>query len=179
VAGLLLPVALHQVANVLEVLLGGQPAQWFYPPVKPEQVLAMVFFSIGEEFGWRGYAQPRLTQRHGPVPAALVVGLVWAVWHLTMVISPEDGSVDIVQVGTLLVELPLYSILFAWFLQRSGWSMAVAIALHAGGHLDNALHGPDSEIRLRLLRLLVLVVAAGLAAGSLARKVTPVRRAGG
>ncbi|MCK2372907.1 CPBP family glutamic-type intramembrane protease, partial [Escherichia coli] len=37
-----------------------------------------------EELGWRGIAQPELARRHGPLPAALVVGLVWALWHLPL-----------------------------------------------------------------------------------------------
>ena len=35
-----------------------------------------------EEFGWRGFALPLLQRRLAPAWAALVLGLVWGVWHL-------------------------------------------------------------------------------------------------
>src|SRR6185369_5199491 len=39
---------------------------------------------IGEEVGWRGYALPRLGAGIGFGPAALVLGIVWACWHLPL-----------------------------------------------------------------------------------------------
>ncbi|MDP9150217.1 MAG: CPBP family intramembrane metalloprotease, partial [Myxococcota bacterium] len=80
VLGLLLPMAVQFPATVVEVLLGGQPARWFYPPVRPEHFAAMVMFPLGEEFGWRGFAYPRLAQRHGPVVGSLILGAVWGLW---------------------------------------------------------------------------------------------------
>ena len=170
IAALLTAPALHLVATLAEVTLGGQPAQWFYPPVKPEHVAALVMFSVGEEFGWRGFAYPRLAERHGAVIGSVLLGAAWGVWHLMMLVSPEDGSFNVGMLGVHVVDLALYSIVFAWFFERGGRSMAVAIALHAGAHLDNIYRAPPTELRLRLLRFVVLGVAAALAARSLARK---------
>jgi uncharacterized protein len=39
---------------------------------------------LGEEAGWRGFLQPRLSKSIGPSPAALLTGLVWALWHLPL-----------------------------------------------------------------------------------------------
>mgnify|MGYP001033191114 FL=1 len=35
-----------------------------------------------EEIGWRGLALPLLQRRMAPIWAALVLGVIWAVWHL-------------------------------------------------------------------------------------------------
>jgi membrane protease YdiL (CAAX protease family) len=44
-------------------------------------ILALLFNGYGEEIGWRGFLLPRLLERHGVVPSALVVALFWAGWH--------------------------------------------------------------------------------------------------
>lgn len=38
--------------------------------------------ALGEELGWRGYALPRLLEVMSARRAALVLGVIWAVWHL-------------------------------------------------------------------------------------------------
>jgi membrane protease YdiL (CAAX protease family) len=36
----------------------------------------------GEEFGWRGFALPRLLEHMTPLAATLVLGTAWIVWHV-------------------------------------------------------------------------------------------------
>jgi membrane protease YdiL (CAAX protease family) len=47
-------------------------------------VFAVLFFigAIGEEVGWAGFVTDPLQQRFGALMAALVIGSVWAVWHI-------------------------------------------------------------------------------------------------
>lgn len=167
--GLALPFLLHLPATAIEVALGGHPAHWFYPPNKPEYVAALIFFSVGEEFGWRGFAQRRLTELRGPIVAAMITGFVWGIWHLGMMFTPDKGWPSPVDVSWFVVDLMLWSPVVAWLFERSGRSMAVALAVHAGGHLDNPGHAPADEIRLRLLRTVVLLVAAAFAARAMGR----------
>jgi len=167
--GLLAMPLLHLPATLLEVALGGEPAQWFYPPVKPEHVAALVLFSVGEEFGWRGFAHPRLAERHGPLLAAIIVGGAWSAWHYFMWFTP-DGPPVASALALNTAHMVLASIVIAWLFEVSGRSMAVAIALHASGHLDNVFRAPPSELRLTLLRLGMLAVAALIAGRALSRR---------
>jgi len=43
---------------------------------------------LAEEFGWRGFAQPRLQARYSALAANVFVGLLWSTWHLWYVILP-------------------------------------------------------------------------------------------
>jgi len=69
------------------------PASWYVPALAalfisvsvigaPLSGLAAVF---GEEYGWRGYLQGSLTGL-GKAQSALVVGLVWGVWHVPVIL---------------------------------------------------------------------------------------------
>jgi hypothetical protein len=104
------------------------------------------------------------------VKAALVVGIVWWIWHAMYMISPETGELDLHN-AMLLLTLPAYAVIFAWYLHRTNGSLAVALALHAGGHLDSSNRIPHDELRLRVLTIAVVVLVAVLAARSLRRSI--------
>jgi membrane protease YdiL (CAAX protease family) len=168
---------LHLPATLIDVALGGHPEHWFYPPKKPEMIAALFVFSFGEEFGWRGLAYPRLADRVGPVVSCLIVGVVWGLWHFGMMFTPEQGAPDASTVLLYVFDLTLHSFVVAWLFERSGRSIAVAIAIHAGGHLDNTFHATNEELRLKVLRYVVLAIAAAFAARSL-RKMAAQRQRG-
>jgi hypothetical protein len=43
---------------------------------------------IGEEFGWRGFALPRLLDRYSALPASIGLGLIHTAWHLPLFFIP-------------------------------------------------------------------------------------------
>ncbi len=168
VFGLFVPLAVQLPATLIEVALGGHPAHWFYPPVRPEHFAALAVFPFGEELGWRGFAYPRLERIHGPVVGSLILGSVWGLWHLGMLFAPDPlRALPAVTLLIYMAVLALWSVVMAWVLERGGRSVAIAIAIHAGAHLDNVSRAPETEVRLRILRFAVLASVAAFAARSL------------
>lgn len=59
--------------------------------------LPMLIFLIAagggnEEWGWRGFALPELLKRHRPVGATLMLGGLWAAWHVPLLATQDDLS---------------------------------------------------------------------------------------
>jgi uncharacterized protein len=87
---------------------------------------------LGEELGWRGFALPRMLKRTGPMLASLVLGVIWALYHLPLfwtVGRPLYGESFLI----LLVELPAMSVLYTWVFQHTAGSALLAILFHASG----------------------------------------------
>lgn len=84
----------------------------------------------GEELGWRGYALPRLAVRFGLGPASVLLGVIWAVWHLPLFFAPVGD--------TFGQSFPLYflqvialSVTIAWLYSNTRGSLLPVMLLHA------------------------------------------------
>ena len=67
----------------LGALVQSHPDEWDLG-ARGSLLVAMVMMLIKgpvEEIGWRGIAQPLLQRRMRPLMAALVLGMVWGLWH--------------------------------------------------------------------------------------------------
>lgn len=66
--------------------LSGAPAGLVLPESGARALLGSLAFMLVlgpvEEFGWRGIALPLLQRRMTPLAAGLVLGIIWASWHL-------------------------------------------------------------------------------------------------
>jgi membrane protease YdiL (CAAX protease family) len=132
---LLGPVLLYLATLALEVLLGGQPpspAALFgaLPTVLIYAALMVIFVGISEEVGWRGYALPALQARHGALLASVVLGTMWALWHLPLFFNPDMFYSNMPFIVQLALQVPL-AILFTWVFNSTGGSVLLAILLHS------------------------------------------------
>jgi CAAX protease family protein len=102
----------------------------------PLMVIGFVLLSgpLSEEFGWRGYAQPRLRRMLSPVPTAVLLGLVWAAWHVPLFLL---GGTTQAQIGLGSWEALLF---FAKFVPMSYTIWVVSERLRGGVAAAVALH---------------------------------------
>ena len=81
---------------------------------------------LGEEPGWRGFAQPRLQSKWSPLVSAAVLGLLITGWHMPLVFMPQFdlGFPDIAT--TVLV-----TFWYTWLFNRTGGSVLLTLIAHA------------------------------------------------
>ena len=103
------PVVLMFAAAVGSTLLGGQ---------------------AGEELGWRGYALPRLSQSLGWGLSSLLLGGIWAAWHLPLFFILDGDTVG-QSFPFYLLQVTAISVAMAWVYLRTGGSLLITMLLHA------------------------------------------------
>jgi membrane protease YdiL (CAAX protease family) len=93
---------------------------------------------IGEEFGWRGFALPKLQTQYGPMTASLVIGTIWGIFHLPEFFAPQGviGAVAAALGMGFLIPYTLgtiaNTIFMTWLYNRSRASALIAgIIWHA------------------------------------------------
>lgn len=87
--------------GVLESLdISGQPITLAY--LKAFVSMAIIGGPPFEEPGWTGFAQPRLQGMYGPLVGGLLLGSLWALWHVPGFLIPSENVRDIPPRGTVL-----------------------------------------------------------------------------
>ena len=79
--------ALWLVANLVARMIDGEAYPFVDLPdpiwtIIPLFLQAFVSSGMGEEFGWRGYALPRFQAKWNALVSSIVLGLIWAFWHI-------------------------------------------------------------------------------------------------
>ena len=119
-----------------------------------------------EEPGWRGFALPRLQPLHGPLVGTIILGILWALWHLPEFLVPSwaessggSGFLDIVKFVVIAIA---FAIVITWIFNNTKGSVFMAILVHAS--IDTfsipmgALFSPSHVANSILLSFGVLVV---------------------
>lgn len=123
----LLPVVISLVRTGLELLAGAPRAVH----LMPISFLSLIVFAlvVGEEIGWRGFALPYLMKRFSPWLASVILGVMWALWHLPLFFMssmPQYGT----PFASYIPYLIALSVILTWLVQRTNGSVVIATVFH-------------------------------------------------
>jgi membrane protease YdiL (CAAX protease family) len=108
---------------------------------------------ISEETGWRGFALRRLQRQNCPLAAALIVWVLWALWHLPMDLASGDpASAILINRG---FHNALWSVLFMWVFNRTKGSVLAPALFHPAMNTSGTLL-PRTDAATALFTLLVV-----------------------
>ncbi len=120
---------------VLPLLISLAPPQLWLRHIDILRKIPMLMFNynllsgpFAEEFGWRGFLQPRAQKVLPAWTAAVCVGVMWAGWHLPLFLV--QGWISISRTSYFLMLIGL-SVIMAFGFNVSGKSVAVAILMHS------------------------------------------------
>ncbi len=122
------------------LLSGGDPALRAFLPgslaLYPAAYLSHFFFGpLWEEAAWRGFALPRLQYRHGPLLGTLILGALWAFWHLPVYlpsgIRQAGLAAGLTGFGQFAVVAIAMTFIFTWLFNHTRGSLLLTILLHA------------------------------------------------
>jgi len=130
-----------------------------------------------EEPGWTGFAQPHLQRLYGPLIGGIILGSLWALWHLPGFLIPSQDATDIPPRGTVLdfvvfaVALTALRLIIVWVVNNTGNSVFMAILTHASWNtfyavaLVHLFHSPAvlgsySNLAIAACALALLLIAA-------------------
>jgi membrane protease YdiL (CAAX protease family) len=186
VATLAIPIVVFGVTSVEFAFLGYEPDLSRLPdPLTtflPTLIGLSLIAGLGEEPGWRGFALPRLQAKYGPLGATILLGSVWAIWHLPLLAVDPRASHGISDPFVLAglftltaVGIVLYAFFYTWIYNHTG-SILLVMLLHGGFntatvHLipfaDELVFGPTYttlltvQVGVLLVSVIALVVATG------------------
>ena len=140
-------------AVIARFITGTWPAFGQTPwPLMIGVIVLSTWVQAGEEVGWRGYALPRLWQHLGLGGASIVLGVIWALWHLPLFFIPGTGS-DTESFPIYLVIVTNLSVAMAWLYWKTGGSLLLVMLMHASvnntaGIVPGSLPYPVSPLSL-------------------------------
>jgi uncharacterized protein len=156
---------IHIVSWYIPELLGYERLPSLLPGVYifPAYWLVMVLFGGGqEEIGWRGYILPFLESRYGLWTGNIILGVIWAVWHVPLWFIPGSSQVFLPFTAFVIGCVGL-SFFFSWVIKFSGGRPLSALVVHGTFNafiplFPTIIMEPGvTQVRFWLLEMLVLI----------------------
>ena len=120
---------LFLLALGIMILMGELLPDTLFPVVAaPVAFLVFFIFALFEEIGWMGYAFDPMEERWNALVASVILGIIWATWHIPLYILSGQGPV---RIAVQLISLIGIRTLIVWLYNNTGKSVFATILIHA------------------------------------------------
>lgn len=134
-------------------------------------LLSSCLSAMGEELGWRGFLYPIMERVMGRKKAILLGGLIWAVWHMPLMVTGwyQADTQLVYGLLTFAIEIVLMSIIMSWLRIKTN-SFLPALLIHASHNLFDQMvfqllsterYVPYLAGEQGILTILVIAIIAG------------------
>ena len=126
--------------------------------------------ALGEELGWRGFALPRMQAKWSALTASLILGGIWASWHLPFYLS---GAQTLSEFAPTFVVTFIATIPITWLFNNTNGSVLLTTLFHASngtilaGFLSPMFSGTDAVMfgwliaGMWLLATIIIILRSG------------------
>jgi membrane protease YdiL (CAAX protease family) len=127
----------------------------------PFVLYLFIFGPLPEELGWRGYALDKLQNRMNAVAASLLLGAVWATWHIPLFFMKGTYQNELgfgsAAFWRFMVSAVIISIFFTWIYNNNRSSILSAALFHFSVNLTGNVLGESSKLELIRIPLLIVI----------------------
>jgi len=136
----LMPVMGILTGQILRLFDQPVAREYGLPPamIIPIGLLIWLLGALPEEYGWRGYALPRLLKKYSPLTASLILGVAWGIWHLPLHFI-SSSTQYVIPVWEYVLQTVLLTVIYTWLHLGTKGSILVAGFFHATGNLTGAV----------------------------------------
>lgn len=126
-------------------------------------LISLVSGPLNEEFGWRGYALDKLIVRLGFLKASLLLGFIWAIWHLAWYFTPGQAQYNLLQDSLfdalmMVPSLMLLSVFVSFVYIKTKRSILAGALVHMFSNLlGSQLLSPYSSEMSMLIRYVKMI----------------------
>lgn len=144
-------------------LLGGEaPGNygWTFSLFLVTMLNTLIKGPLTEEAGWRGFALPRLEARFNALVSSLILGVIWACWHIPLYFIEPRTPFFI-----YIVLVVVITILMTWAYNNTRGSLIIAVIFHFSFNLVSVVLTGTEGGSLGLLPVNVFYIVGGVMIG--------------
>jgi membrane protease YdiL (CAAX protease family) len=179
VPGLYAAAMLLDIASGAPVLVQERLTPYLSAPLTIIPFLLRVFIygPVPEELGWRGYALDRLQARWNALVSSLILGAIWAIWHVPLFFIKDtlfyNQGIWSLWFWLFVVEVIPTAVIYTWIFNNTRRSTLAAILFHFMSNVTAEFANVTDRTNMyqTLLWIIAAIVVVALwGAGTLTRR---------